>query len=425
MVASLKARTAPTGGAKHSMRSTLPALGACMLIPAVSNGIFLVCFPLWVLPWVHDFAVQRSTVMTGFGLGNLVMAFSSPLVGRALERVPVRLSVTLGACALAGGFFAAAGAHAFWQIAVLYASVMALGAAFTGVLVGQSIAVGILPHKAGLMSGAVNLSISAGAAILPAVLAGRVAALGWRPSLAICGALVMLTIVPAAFLLTGYGGTHLLEGRKDESSARDPSTLTISALVKTRSFWVLFLVSTPVMFIVGTVLGNTVTIASDSGIAVETGGYLLPAFAVGGAFGSLGGGWLADRVNYRLVFGAITAAVAAALLTLFADHLTVWRMALAFAVIGFSAAACFPLLGVIIVRGFGAHAFGRIMGMVIPVLVIAHAGAPILAAWVRDRLGSYRLAFAYCTVFIIVCGLAVAIIQIATRQPKYQLSEHA
>ena len=83
---------------------------------------------------------------------------------------------------------------------------MALGAAFTGVLVGQSIAVGILPHKAGLISGAVNLSLSAGGAILPAVLTGRIAALGWRSSLVISGALVMLTIVPAGFLLTGYGG---------------------------------------------------------------------------------------------------------------------------------------------------------------------------------------------------------------------------
>ena len=97
----------------HRTQSRLLALGACMLIPAVSNSIFIVCFPLWVLPWVHDFAVPRSTVMSGFGLGNLVMAFTSPLVGSALGRVPVRLSVTLGGCALAGGFFAAAGAHAF------------------------------------------------------------------------------------------------------------------------------------------------------------------------------------------------------------------------------------------------------------------------------------------------------------------------
>jgi len=409
----------------HRTHSTLPALSACMLIPAVSNSIFIVCFPLWVLPWVHDFAVPRSTVMSGFGLGNLVMAFASPLVGRALERIPVRLTVILGGCALAGGFFAAAGAHAFWQIVVLYASVMALGAAFTGVLVGQSIAVGILPHKAGLISGAVNLSLSAGGAILPAVLTGRVAALGWRPSLVICGALVILTIVPAGFLLKGYGGGHAPEGGSDESSAHDPSTLTMGALVRTFGFWVPFLVSTPVMFIVGTVLGNSLTIASDSGIAVETGGYLLPAIALGGALGSIGVGWLADRVDYRLIFGAITAAVAAALLALFADHLTVWPMALAFAVTGFAAAGIFPLLGVIIVRGFGAQAFGRIMGMVMPVLVIANAGAPILAAWIRDRLGSYRLAFAYCTVFIVVCGLAVAVMRIATREPKHQPTEHA
>jgi MFS family permease len=244
--------------------------------------------------------------------------------------------------------------------------------------------------------------------------------------LVICGALIILTIVPAAFLLRSYRGARApREGRSDELSAGEPSTLTLAALVRKRSFWVLLLASTPVMFIVGTVLGNTVSIAADSGIAAGTGGYLVPAIAVGGAFGSLGVGWLADRVDYRWVFGAITAAVTAALLTLFVDHLTMWSMAVPFAVIGFSAAGVFPLLGVIIVRSFGTQAFGRIIGMVMPVLVIANAGAPILAAWVRDRLGTYRPAFAYCTAFIIVAGLTVAVVQIATLEPKHQPSEHA
>jgi Major Facilitator Superfamily len=262
--------------------------------------------------------------------------------------------VAVGGCALAVGCFVIADLHTFWQIAILYASVMALGAAFTGVLVGQSMAVRILPHNAGLVSGAVNLSVSAGAAILPAIMAGRVAALGWRSSLMICGAVALLIIVPAAFFFGDYGDPQAPDGRTPVSNAGAAATLTIAELARASSFWVSVLVSTPLMFIVGSVLGNTVNIAADNGIAVETGGYLLPAFAVGGAMGSLVVGWLVDRIDYRIVFGALTTA-AAALVALLTGHLSVWLMALAFGTIGFSAASSSPLLGVIIVRGFGAR----------------------------------------------------------------------
>lgn len=88
-----------------------------------------------------------------------------PAVDRTLERVPVRTSVALGGLVLAGGFFAAAAAHHVWQIIALYSTVIALGAAFTGVLVGQSVAVSIVPNRAGIISGAVNLSLACGLAV--------------------------------------------------------------------------------------------------------------------------------------------------------------------------------------------------------------------------------------------------------------------
>src|ERR1700744_1214309 len=122
------------------------AIGACMLIPSISNNAYVVCFPLWVLPWTNEFHVPRSTVLSGFAVGNLIVGFLSPLVGRTLERIPPRITTAAAGLALAAGFAFEAGASSIWQTMIVYASLMAVGAAFTSMLVGQSVAVGMVPH---------------------------------------------------------------------------------------------------------------------------------------------------------------------------------------------------------------------------------------------------------------------------------------
>jgi MFS family permease len=172
----------------------------------------------------------------------------------------------------------------------------------------------------------------------------------------------------------------------------------------------------PAMFVVGTVLTHAVAIAADSGIAIGVAGYLVPAIAAGGAVGSVGLGWLCDRMDYRRVFGTAAAATVLALLLLL-GHVGPLPMALAFAVVGVVAGGVFPVVGVMVVRSFGPLAFARIMGMMMPPLIIAMAVAPVIAGWVRDRTGSYNAAFAYCAGLMLFSGGAVFTLRLAPTKP--------
>src|SRR5277367_5279163 len=215
------------------------ALGACMVIPAIGNGVFISCFPLWVLPWIGEFNVARSTALAGFAVGNLVMGLASPIVGNCLERFPARWSVTLGGMALAAGFLLGAVAHSFWQIIALYATVLALGAAFTGLLPAQSVAVRIFPHKAGTLSGVITMGISAGGIVMPLVLTAPVAALGWRSAFLVTGAIVLITIVPAAwFLLRGYEESGVAAHGAATRVGNETARLTTREIVAKLAFWV-------------------------------------------------------------------------------------------------------------------------------------------------------------------------------------------
>lgn len=387
-----------------------------MLLPAISGGLVVVCYPLFVVPWIMEFHVLRSTVMAGFGIGNLVMACASPVVGWALARIPVRRTAVLGGIALAGGFLLVAVAHSFWQIILLYSTIIALGAAFTGILVGQSVAISVMPEKTGTISGLITLSLSAGGILVPLALTIPITAFGWRSGALMASAIVVFTIVPAAwFFLRGKGGNPPRSGHGPASGAEPPDPpLTVGRLVWRIDFLVPLLLSIPAELIIGTVMVHSVAIATDSGITAGAGGYLVPALSVGAAVGSLGVGWLADRADYRLIFAGLVTGVVIAI-GLLVSYPTVPIIAIAFAIVGILGGGLFPLLGVIVVRGFGPQRFGRVMGVLLPVIVASNAAGPVLAGWVRDSTGSYGLVLVCYAALLGLCALALSILRLTAR----------
>jgi sugar phosphate permease len=65
---------------------------------------------------------------------------------------------------------------------------------------------------------------------------------------------------------------------------------------------------------------------------------------------------------------------------------------------------------------FGVKVMGRVMGLVITVDGLAEAFAPMLAAWLRDRSGSYANGFAALIILAIIGTIAVSLLP--TRKPS-------
>jgi len=70
-----------------------------------------------------------------------------------------------------------------------------------------------------------------------------------------------------------------------------------------------------------------------------------------------------------------------------------------------------------IVRGFGSHAFSRIMGMMMPVVFISIAFSPVIAGWIRDKSGSYAYAFMYCAGLLVLSCLAILTVKTPRSAP--------
>jgi len=120
--------------------------------------------------------------------------------------------------------------------------------------------------------------------------------------------------------------------------------------------------------------------------------FLAASVAVISVVGLLGFGWLGDRLEERCLLAVALLLQALGLLFL------AYTQAVGFAIV-FLTLFGPGVGGAIILRlamqgdYFGRKAFGSIQGMMLAIYLVGHVLSPVLAGWVFDMQGSYRLAW--------------------------------
>jgi MFS family permease len=118
-------------------------------------------------------------------------------------------------------------------------------------------------------------------------------------------------------------------------------------------------------------------------------------------------GWLADRMQKKFVMMIIYALVALAIPLLY--FATTPGVIYIFAFIfGVALGGDYMIIPLMAAELFGLKVMGRVMGLVITADGIAEALAPMLAAYLRDKSGSYANGFAALIVLAIVGTIAVS-----------------
>jgi predicted MFS family arabinose efflux permease len=148
----------------------------------------------------------------------------------------------------------------------------------------------------------------------------------------------------------------------------------------------------PILLEVGFTTKTAAKIAGVIGIAVVL-GRLLVGFAVDRIF--------APRVAIAILFACISGVLA---LALFGSAVAVPA---AF-VIGFSVGAEVDLIGYLVARYFGIHAYGQIYGRQYSTFLIATGLSPVILGAIRDATGSYTASLFTAAAFMIVSATLFA-----------------
>ena len=383
-----------------------------VLVCAVGIGVGVSSLPfytqgLFIEAWIADFGWTRAQASLGILGSTLALAAVLPFIGSIVDRyglvTPVMISLLgLSLAYVLLGMFVQSIAT-FVILAMLQAI---LGSASSPLAYTRAINA-VFNKQRGLALGVALSGAGVAATFGPTLISNAIDAFGWRGAYY---AMALFTLVVGAVIilvLSRLNGAKTAVNIDMEAANRDFLVAKAS-----RTYWTImaaiFCLSlglgglmihfVPILLDVGFATNAAVKIAGVIGIAVVL-GRLLVGFAVDRIF--------APRVAIAILLACISSVLALALLG------SVVAVPAAF-VIGFSVGAEVDLIGYLVARYFGMHAYGQIYGRQYSTFLIATGLSPVILGAVRDATGTYTASLFTAAAFMVISAALFA------KLPKFE-----
>lgn len=335
---------------------------------------------------VTAFAVSSFPLLLGFAVG-------SPVVGALTGRLGGR-SVMAGAALLLSGTFV--GIARMDSLLEFYGLTFAMGIALVGLgdIPVAAVTARWIQRGRGVTLGLVYTGSNLGGTLVPLLAVAVATRSSWRHALLVIAGLVAVTILPLTWLLVREPPPRFAPAPDpNEPELPDERALDLSAALRTRSFWILFVALTLFYFYylgVNQHLANHLTALgySDGKAAASFAGAVFVGIA-----GKLASGLLADRVSHRKALVANFAVLAAASLVLLFVA-TPALLPVFLVAHGFTVAAENVLVPLVVADCFGVRNLAQVYGVLMVSLFVGGALGPVFAGHVFDEAGSYQAAFA-------------------------------
>ena len=377
-----------------------------VLVCAVGIGVGVSSLPfytqgLFIEAWIADFGWTRAQASLGILGSTLALAAALPFIGSIVDRyglvTPVMISLLgLSLAYVLLGMFVQSIAT-FVILAMLQAI---LGSASSPLAYTRAINA-VFNKQRGLALGVALSGAGVAATFGPTLISNAIDAFGWRGAYY---AMALFTLVVGAVIvlvLARLNGAKTAANIDMEAAKRD-----FLVAKSSRTYWTImaaiFCLSlglgglmihfVPILLDVGFATNAAVKIAGVIGIAVVL-GRLLVGFAVDRIF--------APRVAIAILLACISGVLALALLG------SVVAVPAAF-VIGFSVGAEVDLIGYLVARYFGMHAYGQIYGRQYSTFLIATGLSPVILGAVRDATGTYTASLFTAAAFMIISAALFA-----------------
>lgn len=357
-----------------------------LAIQAVTSGIVVYSFALFVVPWLAEFEVQRAAVMLAVFLLQIAFGVISPFCGRLLDRYRIRTLVMLGGGAAAAGLLAMSFATALWQVVLIHLTLLPVGMALAGTLASQTLVTKWFVANRGLAIGISTMGTSLGGFGFPLLTAWLIGAYGWQDTLRVLAAVALALTVPGAFFV-------LRRSPPAAGLSGGPALPEIAPkrFLRSRAFWIPIICFVPVTAAFGGVQFSLGAYVFDLGFEQGLAATLIAIGSVSMILGKFTFGSLGDRVDHRKLYWLSAAGLAAALGLYLAVPSRAGLVA-AGMLQGFATGSVLPLLGVMYAARFGVASFGRVLGWVNLFLMAGSIGS-LYSGWIFDLTGSYRPAF--------------------------------
>ena len=366
------------------------------ILNLLHTALFFSSFGVYVVAWGDELGWSTTSTSTGFAIVVVVSGILATILGGILDRVGVRRVVAAGLTVSTLALLLISYVHTLPQF---YAAltILGLGMAMSGFLPATS---AIVPWFASRRSTAValmSLGVSIGGLLVP-VVATMVVNFGWRATLRIEALILFLLIVPVAILMRrppeSYG--QFPDGRTQNGEFRTPIkqiSLTLKEALRTRSFWLLAIGHASALVLVTAVNVHLVPhLVRGGSFDLASAARIVTLMTMAAGIGQLAGGPIGDRFDKRVTAG-LAMWMHGGAIALLAWRTDPWTVVLFALLHGFAWGVRGPLMTSLRADYFGPRYFASIAGASMAILTLGQLGGPVVAGWLADLFGTYRLAF--------------------------------
>ena len=391
----------------------------------VAVGFFFYSYGVFFKAIAVEFGDSRLGVALGLTVTSAVGAIAAPLVGRALDRYPLRNIIGLGASSMAVGFLGLSLVETQWQFYLVLGVFIGFGASSMGNLATSKLVANWFDRRRGTALGIAATGVSMSGVIMPYVSAEIIEAYGWRQGFLLYGFFTLFVMVPVAlkFIISRPEDVGLRPDGALQVSASNPGAevkptprLSMRDVARDRNFWVIVATFGLIFCAMSATLTHMVPRLTDFGHSLSVASLVMSLCAGFGVVGKLSFGWLADRLPVRRILLLILLIQFSGQFIMYLfDEL--WIFAMGAALFGYGVGGVVPMHGSVVGKTFGRERFGAVLGLMRPAMFpVQILGVPF-AGWVYDTTGSYSLAFQILLGAYAVAAVAITFYRAPTINP--------
>ena len=403
----------------------------------ISAAAFRSTTGVMLVPLETEFGWSRSLTSSAVALNLLMYGLTAPFAATLIERFSMRRVVSLALLLVSSGLLLTTVMTASWQLIVLWGLFVGFGTGCLALVFGAAVANRWFVERRGLITGIFSAGYATGSMIFLPLLTFMITNHGCR-SASITVALFAAVMSPLVFLflrdrpsdlgLLPYGATEAPElGPAAPATARGAIEVLVTSM-KHPAFWVLaftfFVCGWSTNGLIGT---HFIPAAHDHGMPATTAASLLAVVGIFDLIGTIGSGWLTDKVSSMWLLVFFYGMRGLALITIPAVLGPHVKPPLLFFIIfyGLDWIATVPPTVQLCREYFGLARSGVVYGWVFAAHMIGAAIAASFAGWIRESKGDYSIAwYTAATLCLVAAGSLFLLKKIPTLKQREELSVH-
>jgi len=355
---------------------------------------------------VYSWSVIKKALISEWGWTNseaslpytvaiVAWALCNYFAGTLQDKIGPRKVVTLGAIFTGLGLVLSSFSQSVPLLIVTYGILTGAGIGFAYASVTPPALKWFHPSKKGMVAGIVVSGMGLASLYIAPLTTSLLNNYGISRTFFVLGTFILVVSTLVAQLInnppTGYIPPVPANTPKSMASNLSPKDIVWREMIKTRQFYLLWVMFTFASSAGLMIIGNIATIAKSQA-DMENGFYLVGLLAIFNAGGRLAAGFLSDKIG-RVRMMMIVFVLQAVNMLMFAAYSTPLAISVGTAIAGIGYGALLSLFPSIISDFYGVKNFGGNYGILYTAWGVAGTIGPIVAGIAVDRTGAYNLAY--------------------------------